>query len=107
MTKSLPLPIALLAALAVAAPGCAHKPPAPAPLSAEVNVMQVASEMGYTIPKVINGKTLYCQSEELTGSLVPKMACVDADQVVAMARSQGDEIKYLMKPPNSVERPGG
>jgi hypothetical protein len=107
MTKSLLLPIALLAALAVATPGCAHKPPLPAPLAGEVNVMQVASEMGYTIPEVVNGRTLYCQAEELTGSMVPKMACIVADRVIALARSQGDEIKYMLRPPTAPQRPGG
>jgi hypothetical protein len=67
--------------------------------------MQVAGDLGYTIPRVVDGKTLYCQPEELTGSMVPKLACVDGDQVIAQARSQGDEIKYLLKPPNAVTRP--
>jgi hypothetical protein len=108
MTKSLLLTSALLSILAVAAAGCAHQPPArSAALSAQLNVMQVANELGYTIPRVVNGKTLYCQPEELTGSLVPKLACIDGDQVLAQARSQGDEIKYMLKPPNAVQRPGG
>jgi hypothetical protein len=107
MTKSFLLTSALLSMLAVAA-GCAHQPPArPAALTAQLNVMQVASDMGYTTPRVVNGRTLYCQPEELTGSMVPKMACIDGDQVLAMARSQGEEIKYMLKPPNSVTRPGG
>ncbi|MGB6488190.1 MAG: hypothetical protein WBE91_15040 [Steroidobacteraceae bacterium] len=108
MTKSPFVPCALLSAIAVAAAGCAHQPPAAsAALSGELNVMQMASAMGYNTPRVVDGHTLYCQAEELTGSLVPKMACIDADQVVAMARSQGDEIKYMLKPPNAVQRPGG
>ena len=69
--------------------------------------MQMASAMGYNTPRVVDGQTLFCQTEELTGSLVPKVACINADQVVAKARSQGDEIKYLLKPPNAVQRPGG
>ena len=107
MTKSLLLTSALLSILAVAAAGCAHQPPATVALSGQLNVMQMANDLGYTIPRVVDGKTLYCQAEELTGSLVPKVACIDSDQVVAMARSQGDEIKYMLKPPNAVERPGG
>jgi hypothetical protein len=104
------VPSALLSALAVAATGCAHQPPAS--LTGELNVMQVASDMGYDQPKVINGQTLYCQNEALTGSMVPKVACVNSDQVVAMARAQGDELRYMVSPPNGVSRinrpsPGG
>jgi hypothetical protein len=107
MTKSLLLTSAL-SILAVAATGCAHQPPAQsAALSAQLNVMQAANDLGYTVPRVVNGKTLYCQPEELTGSMVPKLACIDGDQVLAMARSQGDELKYLFKPPISASRPGG
>ena len=107
MTKSSLVPMGLLSAVAVAAAGCAHQPPMPASVSGELNVMQVASEMGYTIPEVVNGRTLYCQAEELTGSMVPKMACIDADRVIALARSQGDEIKYMLRPPTAPQRPGG
>lgn len=63
--------------------------------------------MGYNSPEVVDGKTLYCQQEELTGSMVPKVACIDADEVMAKARAQGDELKYLLQPPNTVARPGG
>jgi hypothetical protein len=105
MTKSAFVPIALLSALAVAATGCAHQPPAS--LSAQLNVMRVASDMGYNTPKVVDGKTYYCQREELTGSLVPKEACISEDQVMAKARAQGDLVKYLASPPNSYSRPGG
>ena len=107
MTKSSLVPMGLLAVLAVAAAGCAHQPPVPASVSGELNVMQVASEMGYNTPMVINGQTLYCQNEELTGSLVPKTACINADEVIAKARSQGDELKDLERPPNGVTRPSG
>ena len=109
MTKSSLVSLALLSALTVAAAGCAHQPAAstPASVSGELNVMRVASDMGYNTPEVVNGKTLYCQREELTGSLVPKMACIDSDQVMARARAQGDLIKYLASPPNAVQRPGG
>jgi len=105
MTKSAFVPSALLAALALAATGCAHQPPAP--VAAELNVMKVASEMGYNTPEVVNGETLFCQREELTGSLVPTEACISSDQVVAKARAQGDLIKYLASPPNAYSRPGG
>lgn len=108
MTKSSLVPMALLAALAVAATGCVHQPTATAStaVSGELNVMQLASDMGYNTPKVINGETLYCQREELTGSLVPKEACISSDDVVAKARAQGDLLKYLASPPNAVSRPG-
>lgn len=103
MTKSPLLPIALLSAVTIAATGCAHQPPAA--LAAQLNVMQAANDLGYTTPKVINGETFYCQSEELTGSLVPKLACLNTDQVMAQAREQGDLIRYLKQPPNAVQRP--
>jgi hypothetical protein len=104
MTKSSFVPRALLAALAIAATGCAHQPPAS--LTGQLNVMQLASDMGYNQPRVMNGQTLYCQNEELTGSMVPKVACINSDEVVAKARAQGDLLKYLSAPPNAVSRPG-
>jgi hypothetical protein len=97
------VPSALLSALAVAATGCAHQPPAS--LTGELNVMQVASDMGYNQPKVINGRTLYCQNEALTGSMVPKVACINSDQVIAKARAQGDLLRYMASAPNAVSRP--
>ncbi|HEY6515352.1 MAG TPA: hypothetical protein VIY50_04365 [Steroidobacteraceae bacterium] len=103
MTKSLLLPIALLPALAIAAAGCAHQPPTA--LSAQLSVMQAANDLGYTTPKVINGQTLYCQPEELTGSMVPKLACLNADEVMAQARKQGDLLQYLKTPPSATPRP--
>lgn len=107
MTKSSFGSIALLTALAAVA-GCAHQPPVstPAPTSAELNVMRIANDMGYTTPKVIDGKTYYCQREELTGSLMPQVACISSDEVEARARAQGDLLKYMASPPNSVTRPG-
>lgn len=104
MKKSPLVSGALLSALAIGVTGCAHQPP-PA-LAGELNVMQAASEMGYNDPKVINGQTLYCQNEALTGSMVPKVACINSDQVIAMARAQGDELKYMRSPPTAVSRPG-
>jgi hypothetical protein len=105
MTNSSFVPIALLSALAGATAGCAHQPPAS--VAGELNVMQLASEMGYDTPKVIDGRTLFCTNEELTGSMVPKEACIDSDEVVAKARAQGDLLKYLKSPPNAVSRPSG
>lgn len=99
MTRSLLLSSALLSAAVLAAPGCAHQ--LPAPLSGELNVMQAASDMGYNTPKVINGETLFCQREELTGTLVARDACLSSDQVVAKAQEQGDFIKYLLRAPNT------
>jgi hypothetical protein len=101
--------MALIAALGVAAAGCAQQPQkvqTPGPASAELTIMQVASDMGYNTPKVIDGKTYYCQREELTGSLVPKLACINSDEVIARARAQGDMLKYMASPPNSFSRPG-
>jgi len=108
MTKSSLAPIALFSALAAAVAGCAHQPPVSgrAPASAELNVMRIANDMGYSTPKVIDGKTYYCQREELTGSMVPRVACISSDEVVARARAQGDLIKYMASPPNAVPRPG-
>ena len=109
MTKSSFAPMAFIAALGVAAAGCAtqaQKAQTPAPASAELTVMQVASDMGYSTPKVVDGKTYYCQREELTGSLVPKVACIPSDEVVARARAQGDMLKYMSSPPTDVQRPG-
>ncbi len=105
MTNSRLVPIALLSVLATAATGCAHQPPAS--LAGELNVMQAASDMGYNQPRVIDGQTLYCQNEALTGSMVPKVACINSDQVIAKARAQGDELRYMQSPPNAVSRPGG
>ncbi|HEX4269007.1 MAG TPA: hypothetical protein VHY36_14060 [Steroidobacteraceae bacterium] len=107
MTKSPLMSVALVSAFAAAAAGCAHQPSAPASVSGELTVMQMANEEGYTTPMVVDGKTLYCQREELTGSLVPKTACVSSDEVVARARAQGDLLKYMASPPNAVQRPGG
>jgi len=101
--------MALIAVFGVTAVGCAQQPQkaqTPAPASAELTIMQVASDMGYNTPKVIDGKTYYCQREELTGSLVPKVACISSDEVVARARAQGDLLKYMESPPNSYPRPG-
>jgi hypothetical protein len=102
--------MALVSALAVATAGCAHQPrqaQTPAPVSAELNVMQVASDMGYNTPKVVDGKTYYCQREELTGSLVPKVACISSDEVVARARAQGDLLNTLAAPPHDFKPVGG
>jgi hypothetical protein len=109
MTKSSLAPMALIALLGVAAAGCAtqaQKAQTPAPASAELTVMQAASDMGYNTPKVVDGKTYYCQQEELTGSMVPKLACISSDDVMARARAQGDLLKYMASPPNGVKRPG-
>jgi hypothetical protein len=83
----------LLSALAVATAGCTHQPPAQ--VSAELNVIQLASQMGYKTPEVVDGKTLFCANEEVTGSIVPKFACIDSEQVVAKARAQGELIKAV------------
>lgn len=99
MRKSYLVPGALLPALALAAMGCAHQPATAA--SGDMTVMQAANQMGYNIPKVVNGRTLYCQNQALTGTLVPKLTCIDSDQVIAMERSQGDELKHLQQPPMS------
>jgi hypothetical protein len=104
MTKSPFVPAALVPVLAVAASGCAHQPPA-AGVAGELSVMQVASEMGYNTPKVIDGKTYYCQREELTGSLVPKVACISSDEVLAKARAQGDLLNTLAAPPKDFKTP--
>jgi hypothetical protein len=69
-------------------------------------VLQAASALGYTTPRVVNGQTFYCQAEELTGSLVPKTACLDADQVMAQARQQGYLMQTLRQRENSVSMPG-
>lgn len=101
--------MALMAALGVAAAGCASQPQkaqTPAPASAELTVMQAASDMGYNTPRVVDGKTYYCQHEELTGSMVPKFACISSDDVMARARAQGDMLKYMASPPIAVQRPG-
>jgi hypothetical protein len=100
MTNSPCAPIALLSVLAVATAGCAHQ--LPAPVSGELNVMQLASDMGYNTPKVIDGRTLYCTEEELTGSMVPKEACIDSDEVVAKARAQGDLLNALQSPTDAT-----
>jgi hypothetical protein len=94
-------------ALAVAAAGCAHQPPAAAALSGQLNVMQAARELGYTTPRVVKGQTLYCQAEEVLGSVVPKMACLDADQIMAQARQQGELIQSLRQREDSVSMPQG
>jgi hypothetical protein len=103
MTSSPLVPIASLSILAMATAGCAHQPPAS--VSGELNVMQLASEMGYNTPKVIDGRTLFCTNEELTGSMVPKEACIDSDEVVAKARAQGDLLERLQKPTDAISRP--
>jgi hypothetical protein len=91
--------------LAAAATGCAHQPPAA--VSAQLNVMQAATALGYTTPRVVNGRTFYCQAEEVIGSVIPKMACLDADQVLAQARQQGYLIQALQQREDSVSMPGG
>jgi hypothetical protein len=101
------LPIVLLAALVVAAAGCAHQRPAAAAFSGQLNVMQAANELGYTTPRVVNGQTLYCQAEEVLGSIVPKMACLDADQIMAQARQQGELIQSLRQREDSASMPAG
>ncbi|MFZ0499050.1 MAG: hypothetical protein WAU49_16230 [Steroidobacteraceae bacterium] len=103
MTKSLLLPVGLLSAVAVMASGCAHQPPAP--LSAELTVMQAATDLGYNIPKVVNGQTFYCKQEEATGTMVPKQTCLSSDQVLSEAQAQGDELKYLSQAPNGTPHP--
>jgi hypothetical protein len=105
MKKSLFAPAAMFSILAVAAAGCAHQPPPE--VAGELNVMQAASQMGYNTPRVVDGKTYYCQTQELIGSMVPKETCISSDQVLARARAQGDLLKYMAQPPNGVQRPGG
>ena len=87
------IPGALFAAVVVAMAGCAHQPPAS--VAGELNVMQLANAMGYRTPVVVDGKTLFCTEEELTGSIVPKETCIDSDEVMAKARAQGGLLKAL------------
>lgn len=97
----------LLAALAVFGAGCADHPvgrntkaggTAAASLSSELTLLQAAAELGYT-PVVFQGKTLFCKHEQLTGSLVPRTYCVDADFVMAEARTQRQNIEALDQQP--------
>ncbi len=61
--------------------------------------------MGYKTPEVVDGKTLFCTDEELTGSIVPKLACIDSEQVVAKARAQGELIKTVQSSVPAVSEP--
>jgi hypothetical protein len=90
-------------ALAVATTGCAHQPPAA--VSAQLNVLQAATALGYTTPRVVNGETFYCRVEDVLGSVVPKVACLDADHVIAQARQQGELIQSLRQREDSVSMP--
>ncbi|HEY1891494.1 MAG TPA: hypothetical protein VGG63_13860 [Steroidobacteraceae bacterium] len=105
---------ALLAILAVMGAGCADHPAggktnagnaAAASLSSELTLLQAATELGYT-PVVFQGKTLYCKHEQLTGSLVPKMYCVDTDFVMAEARTQRQNIEAMDQQPAPGKPPG-
>jgi hypothetical protein len=98
MTKSLLAPIALLSTLLVAAPGCADHPPASS-LSSELTVLQMADELGYNSTKVVNGTVIYCQHEQMTGSMVPKEDCISADAVKAEQQSRDGSLRNFRKAP--------
>lgn len=113
MASSRLLSMALLATLTVIGSGCADQPggrntnaggAAAASLSSELTLLQAATELGYS-PLVVEGKTLFCKREQLTGSMVPSTHCVDADFVMAEARTQRQNIEALDQQPTPGKPP--
>ncbi len=82
MTQSPFLLAAILAALVVAEAGCADRPSAPAKSfpGASAAVLAAAGSMGFS-PVLVKGKTLFCQRQELTGSIIPRERCIGVQAV--------------------------
>lgn len=75
-----------------------------ASLPAELTLLQAASELGYS-PVVIKGNTVFCKREQLTGTMVPTTYCVDADFVMAQARTERESIEALDQQPTPGKYP--
>lgn len=61
----------------------------PSSLSSELLLLQAANTLGYS-PKVVDGEVIFCQHEELTESMIPKMDCISAEALRAEARGKGN-----------------
>jgi hypothetical protein len=113
VANSHPLSTALLATVTVFGAGCAAHPAgrnanagssASSSLSSELTLLQAASDLGYS-PTVVEGKTVFCKREQLTGSMVPSTFCVEGDAVVAQARTQKQNIEALSQQPTPGKYP--
>jgi hypothetical protein len=97
VTQSPALLIAALAALAVAEAGCANHPARPASrVTVDVSpaLLDAAHKLGYS-PVLHNGKIIYCQREELTGSMVPTEQCIGEAALVGDIAAQREALQDL------------
>jgi hypothetical protein len=106
-TKSPVLLIAALAALAVAEAGCASHPARPASqLTVDVSpeLLDAAHKLGYS-PVFRDGKIIYCQREELTGSMVPTQNCIGEAALVGDIAAQREALEDLQNARGQGSKP--
>ena len=91
MTRSSLFAAACLMALAALAAGCADRPAGSgqgstrtASVASQANrfgvsakLLAAAGNLGYN-PKIVNGKTVFCQKEANTGSIIAQYHCIGA-----------------------------
>lgn len=97
MTKSPCLHVAIVAALAVAEAGCADHPAQPSLQAAagpSQALLEAAHRLGYG-PELVDGETIYCQREELTGSMVPTEHCISEAALEADIAAQQETLHEL------------
>lgn len=106
MTQSSFLPAAILAALVVAQAGCADHPAAPARAfpGASAAVVAAAAGMGFS-PVLVKGKTLFCQREELTGSIIARERCIGVQAVRDDVAARRAIVHQITQPLGAARRP--
>jgi hypothetical protein len=97
--------IALLAALAVIASGCASQPAdtaaaEKAKANASLPVVYQGAPPGWT-PKKRKGELVYCKKVEVTGSLFPKETCYYAEDLDVVLRNQKESAQRTLDIPRT------
>lgn len=94
MTESRFVAGAILAALAIAAVGCADRPSPQVAGGPSPTLLEEAHRLGYS-PKVIDGQTVFCQHQELTGSMVPTEHCIGQAALESDITAQRESLHEL------------
>ncbi|MGH8201894.1 MAG: DUF2182 domain-containing protein [Steroidobacteraceae bacterium] len=66
----------------------------------------VWNDLGYDSTRVVNGTVIYCQHEQMTGSMVPKEDCISADAVRAEEQSRDESLRNLRQGQKVQPMPG-